>query len=192
MASDEITKGQADLRGSVWFAVSKIVWMWILGLLVGIIIGIGFVALVIPGIILTIMFCLVLPALLIENAGVIGSMNRSRELVGHRWLKTFAVLLLVLIILVVAGVIVNAISAPFGAASVFVTNVLSSFYAPILPISLTVYYYSNLARTSPQGSQVPVGQAVGPQPGMKFCPNCGTQLPSMAAFCAKCGAKQPT
>ena len=30
-----------------------------------------------------------------------------------------------------------------------------------------------------------------PQPGMKFCPNCGTQLAAAATFCSKCGAKQP-
>ncbi|HXY56143.1 MAG TPA: DUF996 domain-containing protein [Nitrososphaerales archaeon] len=43
----------------------------------------------------------------------------------------------------------------------------------------------------PQGvpSQPMSGQA--PQPGMKFCPSCGTQLNASATFCAKCGAKQP-
>jgi uncharacterized membrane protein len=30
-----------------------------------------------------------------------------------------------------------------------------------------------------------------PQPGMKFCPGCGTQLASSATSCSKCGAKQP-
>jgi len=28
------------------------------------------------------------------------------------------------------------------------------------------------------------------QPGFKYCSNCGTQMPSAAAFCPKCGAKQ--
>jgi uncharacterized membrane protein len=36
----------------------------------------------------------------------------------------------------------------------------------------------------------PVGPAA-PQPGMKFCPNCGTQLAAAATFCSKCGTKQP-
>jgi uncharacterized membrane protein len=37
----------------------------------------------------------------------------------------------------------------------------------------------------PQPAAVPVGQA-----GMKFCPNCGTQMDARVAFCPKCGAKQ--
>lgn len=43
----------------------------------------------------------------------------------------------------------------------------------------------------PQGasSQPMAGQP--PQPGMKFCPNCGTQLNASATFCAMCGSKQP-
>ncbi len=31
-----------------------------------------------------------------------------------------------------------------------------------------------------------------PTIGMKFCPNCGTQMPMSTAFCPKCGTKQPT
>lgn len=29
------------------------------------------------------------------------------------------------------------------------------------------------------------------QSGMKYCANCGTQMPAATAFCPKCGAKQP-
>jgi putative membrane protein len=28
------------------------------------------------------------------------------------------------------------------------------------------------------------------QPGMKYCPSCGTQMPTSTLFCPKCGAKQ--
>jgi len=33
------------------------------------------------------------------------------------------------------------------------------------------------------------GMAPQPMAGMKFCPNCGTQLAASATFCTKCGAK---
>ena len=192
MASDEVENRPVGLGSSLRFAASKLIWMWALGILLAIIIGLGFIALIVPGIILAIMFCLAFPALLIEDAGVIGSLGRSRELVSHRWLKTFVVLLILVIIVAIAAAIVSAISAPFDGANNFVSSVLSAFYQPIIPISLTVYLYSNRARiSSAQTSQSSMGPAMMAPPGMKFCPNCGTQLETSVTFCSKCGAKQP-
>ena len=191
MASDSISGGRADLGSSIRFVLSKLVLLWALGLVVGIIVFVGLVALIVPGIILGIMFSLVIPVLLIEGRGVTGSMSRSRELVGHRWLKTFIVFLVLGIIVVIAAAIVNAIGGAFGSGSVVVSGVLSAFYLPLLPIALTIYYYSNLARVMPQqAGQISAPSAVA-QPGMKFCPSCGTQLVASATFCSKCGAKQP-
>jgi len=190
MTSEEIEKGRADLGASVRFSVSKLPWMWALGLLVGIIVGLGIIALVIPGIILGIMFCLSLNALLIEDKGVLGSMTRSRELVSHRWLKTFGTFVVLIIIVGIASAIVSLVSSPFGDASTVVSSILSSLYVPLLPIALTVYYYSNLARTSPsQGVQAAAPTTPGAQPGMKYCPNCGTQMPASAVYCPKCGIR---
>lgn len=192
MASEVIGKGQADLGASVSFAISKLVWIWVLGIIVGVIVGLGLIALVIPGIILAIMFSLVLPVLLIENPGVLESMGRSRTLVRNRWLKTFAVFLVFVIIFIIAGAVVSLVSAPFGIASGVVSGILASFYAPLIPIALTVYYYSNLARVAPMPmGQSPMAPATATQAGTKFCPKCGTQLASTATFCSKCGAQQP-
>ena len=138
------------------------------------------------------MFSLVLPVLLIENPGVLDTLGRSRELVSHRWLKTLAMVIVFGIITAIAGAIVGAISGPFGDASNIVSSILSAFYAPLIPIALTVYYYSNVARTSPvQVSQGLMAPAATVQTGMKFCPSCGKQLVSSATFCSKCGAPQP-
>jgi hypothetical protein len=190
MASDEIVSGQTGLEASVRFALSKLVRMWALGLVVGIVVSLGLIALVVPGVILAIMFSLVLPALLIENQGVGRSMSRSRELVGHRWLKTFATFLVLGIILVVAAAIVSVISGAFGPGSTVANGVLSAFYLPVIPVALTVYYYSNLARITPfQGTNMSVGPP-SVQPGVKFCPSCGAQLAASATFCSRCGAKQ--
>jgi hypothetical protein len=192
MASEEIEGRPVELGAAVKFAASKLIWLWALGILVGIIVGVGFILLVVPGIILLIMFGLTFPVLIIENVGVLGSLGRSRELVSHRWLKTFAVMLVWFIILAVIGIIVGLIASPFGWASSLVSDILGAFYAPLIPITLTVYFYSNLARITPAPTgPMPTGQTAMASPGMKFCPNCGTQLLSSATFCSKCGAKQP-
>jgi len=191
MASDEITKGQGNTGASVRFAVSRLLSIWALSIIVGIIIFLGLIALIVPGIILAIMYSLALPVLLIENKGITESMGRSRQLVSHRWGKTLGTFLALGIIVLIASLIVSAITAPLGTIMGPVVNgILSAFYQPLFPILLAVYYYSNLARTA----QAPAGQMqMAPtatfQAGMKLCPTCGTQNASTAAFCTKCGTR---
>jgi hypothetical protein len=193
LASEQIQNGQTDLGASIRFAVSKLIWIWAVGIVAGIIVFLGAIALIVPGIILAIMFSLVLPVIIIESPGVFGSLGRSRKLVSKRWLKTFALLLLFAIILGVASLIVDVISAPFGIASTVVSSILSAFFLPLVPIVLTVYYYSNAARIAPpQMSQAPMAPPPSVQAGIRFCPNCGAQLASSATFCTTCGAKQTT
>ena len=192
LASEQIEKERADFEASVRFAISKLIWIWVVGIVAGIIVCLGLIALIVPGIILAIMFSLVLPVVIIESPGVLESLGRSRKLVSRRWLKTLALIIVFGIIIGIASAIVGAISGPFGNASTVVSSILSAFYLPVIPIALTVYYYSNGARIAPpQLSQAAVAPSPTVRAGMKFCPNCGTQLASTATFCTKCGAKQP-
>ena len=190
LASEQITKGQVDFGASIRFAVSRLLSIWALSIIVGIIVLLGFIALIVPGIILAIMFSVALPVLLIENKGVTESMGRSRELVRNRWLKTFATFLVLGIIILVASFIVSAISGSLGILGPVVNGILSALYQPLLPILMAVYYYSNLARISqPPPGQMTMGPTATFQPGMKLCPTCGTQNISSSTFCTKCGAR---
>lgn len=182
LASEQIVKGKAELWPSVRFAASKLLWVWALNIIVGVLVVLGFIALVIPGILLAIMFALAFPVLLLENKGVFDSMGRSRELVSHRWFKTFATLLVLGIIVAIASAILSAISQPFGIVGPLVNGILSAVYQPLPPILLAVYYYSNLARIAPDTVA---------RDGTKFCVNCGAKLASSPTFCPQCGAKQP-
>jgi hypothetical protein len=190
MASEEVTTGKADLAASVRFAASRIVSLWVVGIVVGIIVVAGFIALLVPGIILSIMFSLVFPVLIIEGTGF-ESMGRSRKLVSQRWLKTLALVIVFGIIVGISSAVVGAISGPLGVASTIVSSVLSAFYAPLIPIALTVYYYSNAARIAPpQAGQEQASPTVEARVGMKFCSSCGTEIGYAATFCPSCGAKQ--
>ena len=189
LASEQITKGQTSLGASIRFAASKLLLIWAVSIVIGIIVFLGIIALIVPGIILAIMYSLALPVLLIEKKGVFESMSRSRQLVSHRWAKTFGTFLVLGIIVLIASLILGAITSPFGIAGTVVNGILSALYQPLFPILLAVYYYSNLARTTPPPtSQMPMGPTTTFQ-GMKLCPSCGTQNPSTATFCTKCGAK---
>jgi hypothetical protein len=190
LASEQIEKGRADIGASLSFATSKLIWIWALSIVVGIIVVLGFIALIVPGVILAIMFALAFPVLLIEKKGILESMGRSRQLVGNRWLKTFAVFIIFAIIFGIASAIVSAISGVFGIAGPVVNGILSAFYQPLFPIVLTVYYYSNAARISPlSGGQMPIGPAATALESAKFCPSCGAKLDLPVSFCPKCGAR---
>lgn len=190
IASERITKGQVNFGASIRFVASRLLSIWALSIIVGIIVFLGIIALIVPGIILAIMYCLALPVLLIENEGVFDSMSRSRVLVKHRWAKTLGIFIVLLIIVLIASLIVGAITAPFGIIGTMINGILSAFFQPLFPILLGVYYHSNLSRTSqPPAGQMPTAPATTLQAGMKPCPTCGAQNSSTATFCTKCGAR---
>ena len=192
LASEQIENKETQLGALVRYAASKLLSIWALNLIFGVIVILGFIALVIPGIILAIMYALSFPILLLEDKGILESMGRSRELVRHRWLKTFGTFFIFAIIVAIASGIVSALSGPFGIASPVVSGILSAFYQPLFPILLVVYYYSNCARVSlGPASQTQPAPTTTTQAGMRFCINCGTQMPYPARFCPNCGAKQP-
>ena len=191
LASMDIEAGQANVGVALRSTVSKIFSIWVATLVVGFLVGVGFVALLVPGVILGIMFSMVLPAIVVEGKGVGGSMGRSRELASHRWLKMFAILLLVLIMVGAANLVIGLIVPVFGVWRTLATGLLSAFYMPLVPIALVVCYYSNAARIA-QPTVPPMGYGVQPQQmvggSFGFCPACGA--PVMEAgqgFCRKCG-----
>jgi uncharacterized membrane-anchored protein len=93
------------------------------------------------------MFSLVNQVILLEGTGIVGSFSRSRVLVSNRWLKTLVLMLVVGIIIAIVNGVVAIITTPFGIVSPLISGVLTAFITPILPIALTLYYYSMKART---------------------------------------------
>jgi hypothetical protein len=68
-------------------------------------IGLGALLLLVPGIIIAIMWCVCIPACVVERLGSSESLRRSRYLTkGHRW-RIFGIGLLVLVIALVVGVL---------------------------------------------------------------------------------------
>jgi hypothetical protein len=145
-ASELIEKGKANMGESFNFTVYKLPSLLIATLITGILTVLGALALIVPGVIIYIMFYLVTPAIIIENIGALDSLSRSRKLVSNRWLKTFVLTLIVGLILGVATFVADLIMAPLGIYSPLGASVITAFVEPIIPISLTLYYYSMLAK----------------------------------------------
>ncbi len=145
-ASDLIEKGETNMRTSFNFTVYKLPSILVAALIVGILTVLGLFALIIPGIIIYIMFYLVIPTIMIEKKGALDSLSRSKELVSNRWLKTFALALIIGIIIGVLAILVDLILSPLGLYSSLAGTIITSVISPISPIAATFYYYAMLAK----------------------------------------------
>jgi hypothetical protein len=81
-----------------------------LAILMGFAIGLGFLLLIVPGVMLAIAWCVAVPSYVVEQPGVIASFGRSAELTrGNRW-RIFGLFM----IYVVAAIIVQIVLTMFG------------------------------------------------------------------------------
>ncbi len=152
-ASDQIEKGSMDLGASFSYVVSKLPSLLVAQLISGILVGIGLLLFVVPGIIIAIMFSLIIPSIIVEQKGALASLGRSRKLVSNRWLKTFVLLLVISLILLVVSGVALAIATPFSATHLIfnplISNTVFAFIGPIYPIATTYLYYAMVAREIP-------------------------------------------
>jgi hypothetical protein len=147
--SDILESGQANLQTSFHFTLTKVFYLLAASIITGILVVLGLIALIIPGIILALVFSLVNPVIMLEGNGILGSLDRSRVLVSKRWLKTFVLMLVLGIIVAIANMVAEVISAPLGTVSPIISGILTAFITPIFAIAITLYYYSMKARTAP-------------------------------------------
>ena len=152
-ASDQIEKGTSDLGVSFNFAVSKLPSLLTAQFVAGILIVIGMLFFIVPGIIIGIMFSLVIPTIIVEQKGIFESLGRSKKLVSKRWVKTFLLMLILGIIVLIVSGIANVLTTPLSTihpiVNPLITNVISAFVSPIYPIAITYLYYAMVARENP-------------------------------------------
>jgi flagellar biosynthesis protein FlhB len=195
---DLLEKGSSNLKASFSLAILRLPSLLAVGIITGVLIVIGLICLIVPGIIIAIMFALVIPVIMIEQIGALDSLGRSRRLVSRRWGKTFATILLVGIIVGILAGLGSAIGSLFGPASFIVESIIAALVAPIYPIALTFLYYSMVAKEAalavppppaPPLSTVPpaVPSVTETAPSLRFCVQCGRQISQDVKFCPYCG-----
>jgi len=121
----------------------------LVGIVAGVCIVIGFILIVVPGLILITIWSVAAPVVVLERPGVFASLGRSRELVrGNGW-QVFGVIfvLFFLILIVTTGIELAADSAGTGAGLVarVVVGVLTG---PISALAQAVLYFDLRAAAS--------------------------------------------
>lgn len=117
-----------------------------ISILFGIGIFIGFVLIIVPGLILLTFWSVVVPVEVLERPGVFGSFGRSRELVrGNGW-SVFGVIVLVYVAVLVVSFLAALVAAPLGHfGRDLVQWAVNVALAPVIAISASVLYFALLA-----------------------------------------------
>jgi len=109
----------------------------------------GFLLLIVPGIILMVMWYVAVPACVLERTGPARSLGRSRELTkGYRW-KIFGLILLVYVLSIIGSVLgsllANTAAGMWGAAIVqLIWQGLAAGFGTVM--IAVVYYYLRVAK----------------------------------------------
>ena len=144
-AVDDIRDGRADLSVSDTFEAARahLAAVLVAGLIAGIGIAIGFVLLIIPGLVLLTFWCVIVPTIVIEGKSAGESFGRSFDLTrGHFW-RVLGVIVLAVLIYFGFEIVLALILSPLAdwLKNFFSTIVSGTLTAPFFALVLTVLYF---------------------------------------------------
>lgn len=156
-----------DLIDATWPVVLPLIGV---GILAGIAIGIGFLLLFVPGLILLTIWAVIAPVIVVERSGVIDAFGRSRELVrGNGW-QVFGVIFVVFLITGVVSAILGAIGVGISDSvgmRILFSLIASTITAPITALAAATIYFRLLAIKGDavaSGTPTPPAPPPGPAP----------------------------
>jgi hypothetical protein len=144
--------GRSLRFGARRLGATLVAWIaWILMLVI------GFVLFIVPGVYLGVAFCLTLPALLFEGVGPFRGFGRSRSLVKGRWWPTLGLVIVGYLLVSIVGGVIQAILiaiagassscvVPAAIATVIGSTVSNAITTPYLAAVLTILYFDMRVR----------------------------------------------
>jgi hypothetical protein len=140
----DVRDGRRDFSvGELFSAAAPYIGTLILnGILAGIAITIGFVLIVIPGLILITIWAVIAPSIVVEDRGVIEAFGRSRELVrGNGW-NVFGVIVLAFLIVIAVSIVLGLIGAVIGDAGRVILQAIGNVLtAPIAALVASILFF---------------------------------------------------
>jgi hypothetical protein len=145
IAVDDVRDGRADL--SIQETLSRVLprlnTLTLAGLLAALGITVGFLLLIVPGLVLITLWLLIVPAIMLESRGVFESFGRSRQLVSGQGWNVFGVIVLTVAILLAVNIGVTMVERAVDSrwASLLLDIATQTAAAPFLALAWTITYY---------------------------------------------------
>jgi hypothetical protein len=169
-------------------------------LVVVIIVVLGAIALIVPGIIFATWYAYTVPAVMLEDKGALEGMSASKAFGRDKKTKTFLMILAVVIGYVVASIVNGVLSLASPLVGEVIYDILQ---VPLAAWASVIFSYVYLtygpsqvpATTAPTGyGLAPPAPPPQPSPGVApvgatggFCPFCGSPVTAGSKFCGVCG-----
>ena len=203
-AVQDVRDGRVDLNlgETVSAALPFLGTVIIASILAGIGIAIGFVLIIVPGLILLTFWSLIVPSIVVGGEGVFSSFSKSwRTVRGYAW-HVFGTYVLVFLILIVFDIVIGLILLFLpGAARNAISSIVSgTLVAPFLALVVTLVYYrltaAHGATDGPGEAQWPPAgpdatyPGPGTEPGAAY-PGPGSAYPGSGATSPGAGSTPP-
>ena len=140
----DVRDGRRDFSvGELFSAAAPYIGtLFLNGLLAGIAITIGFVLIIVPGLILITIWSVIAPSIVVEDRGVIEAFGRSRELVrGNGW-NVFGAIVLAFLIVIAVSIVAGLIGSALGdAGRVVLQTIANVLTAPIAALVASILFF---------------------------------------------------
>src|SRR3954465_2341518 len=140
----DVQDGRRDYSTGELFRSVTPVLLPLLGLAIvaGIGIAIGFILLIVPGLILLTIWAVAAPVMVIEHPGVFAALGRSRDLVrGYGW-PVFGTIVLAALIDLAVNIVASIVAAPLSDGGAAVVNwIAATLTAPLFALTSATPYF---------------------------------------------------
>jgi hypothetical protein len=169
----DVQDGRRDASpGQLLRAASPVLGQLILvGIVAAIGIVVGFILIIVPGLILITIWSVAAPVVVLERPGVFAALRRSRELVrGNGW-QVFGVILVLYILVGAVSILIEGLAESAGSGvGIVVRVIVGVLTAPLSALAASVLYFelrgARVAGDAPgAGGPDPGGSDVGSGPG---------------------------
>ncbi len=159
-------------------------------ILVALIVILGLIALVIPGIIFATWYAYTIPAIVSEDKGALEGMSASRAFGKDKKWSTFLLFLTFALVTFLLSLLTGFVPGVGGrVVDTLLTIPVDAWVSVTLVYTYLTHGPSAIApaTSTPQAWQPPQPSAPTMAPANQFCSSCGTALQPGAKFCPNCG-----
>jgi hypothetical protein len=147
--------GDLSVGAALQNALGRVLYLFLMMILLFIVLAIGYVLLLVPGIILTVSLALCFNVAVLENKGPIDSLTGSHRLVWGHWWRTTAILsvgfvvimVIYFVVILLVGVVAGVMASGSGENLALLSGVFGIVISDLLSVVVTPFYVALVIAT---------------------------------------------